>query len=404
MVIVSVSLVTLMFVPASAGRAAVKCAVTVPPGGDIQTALDSAPASSTICVSSGTYTISATLVPKLGQTILGLKGAPMPVIMCPPPIIFCIDGSLGPSKVKLSELVFDGARAGDIRTGIGWKLSHIEARNAGIGGSTSGVGILVNGSNVAITDSYVHDNWQFGIRAVNAANLTIKTTEVAFNPKNPTADPGFSGGVKVNGVNGVIAKKNYVHNNGGVAGLWLDVDTLNFQLVGNRVVDNTGDEIRVETSCYGTLESNIVSGGSNAGIDLFNAHDVTVISNIVASPATALFGVRMLNNGRTATVGTGACLIDGAYQNVNNQAVSNSITLADPATIVGIDSNGGIAANDTWSGDVFTVPDCNGLQWQWWDGAVEQRVNFPGWQTFGQDLIGSCASTAPPPLVSSRHG
>ena len=86
----------------------------------------------------------------------------MPLILCPPPIIFCIDGSLGPEKVRLTRLVFDGARAADIRTGNGWKLTEIEARNAGVGGSTSGVGIVVNGSKVAITHSYVHDNWQLG--------------------------------------------------------------------------------------------------------------------------------------------------------------------------------------------------------------------------------------------------
>ena len=398
-VMASVSLLTLMFVPVTASQAAATCAATVQPGGDIQAALDTAPASSTICVSSGTYTISATLLPKFRQTILGLSKSSMPLILCPPPIIFCIDGSLGPEKVRLTRLVFDGARAADIRTGNGWKLTEIEARNAGVGGSTSGVGIVVNGSKVAITHSYVHDNWQFGIRAVNATNLTVKQTEVAFNPTDPAATAGFSGGVKVNGVVGLIAMKNYVHDNGGGAGIWLDVDSQNFQLVSNKVLNNAKDEIRVETSCFGSLASNSVTGGSNAGIDLFNAHDVTVSTNVVTSPAAALFGVRMLNNGRTATVGTGACLIDGAYQNVNNQAVSNSITMVDPATIVGIDSNGGIASNNTWAGDVFAVPDCNGLQWQWWDGFTDQHVNFLGWQTFGQDPTGSCTSTSPPPPV-----
>ena len=251
-VIVSVSLLTVMFVPVTASHAAVKCAVTVLPGGDMQAALDAAPASSTICVSSGTYTISATLLPKFRQTISGLSRSSMPVIMCPPPIIFCIDGSLGPEKVRLTRLVFDGARAADIRTGTGWKLTEIEARNAGAGGSTSGVGIVVNGSKVAITHSYVHDNWQFGIRAVNATNLTLKQTEVAFNPTDPVATAGFSGGVKFNGVVGLIAMKNYVHDNGGGAGIWLDVDSQNFQLVSNRVFDNAKDEIRVETSCYGS--------------------------------------------------------------------------------------------------------------------------------------------------------
>ena len=71
---------------------------------------------------------------------------------------------------------------------------------------------------VKITGSYAHDNGQLGISAVGATNLKIVGTEVAFNATDPSIDIGLSGGLKLNGVIGLVMKKNYVHDNAGGAG------------------------------------------------------------------------------------------------------------------------------------------------------------------------------------------
>ncbi len=371
-----------VILPAATGHASTACGVTVAPRGDIQAALNSQPVGAKICLSSGSYTITAPLMPKASQKILA-TGNPEPVIGCQA-VQFCFDGTLGPDHVTLRRLVLDGALNGDVRTGNSWTLDGVEARNA------VATGIEVRSAKVSITGSYAHDNGKLGISAVKATSLKITSTEVAFNATNPNYGIGFSGGVKLNGVNRLVMKKNYVHDNAGGAGIWLDMDSQNFQIVSNRSLDNAREEIRVEISCYGSVESNTVAGGEIAGIDVFNAHDVTISSNTVAAPAGGLFGIRMLGNGRNTTGGTGACMNAGAYENDNNQAVSNSITTIDGLTVDGVADAGGISAGDSWSGNVFDVPDCTALQWKWWDGFSKQFVNFTGWQGFGQDLTGSC--------------
>ena len=371
----------------NAARAVPSCSAIVAPGGDIQTALDSLPRRATICIPGGTYTLSASLVPKAGQTIVGLKGGRVPLIACQA-VVFCVDGSAGPARVTLKRLVFKGAKNVDIRTGDRWRLRHVEARGA------FEVGIVVRGDGVVIRGSFAHDNGQFGLRAVNATDVMVANSEFSFNATAPDVDPGFTGGVKFNGVIGLVAKRNRVHDNGGGGRLWIDIDSQQFRVVDNRLAHNEREQIRIETSCYGLVRGNKVKGGGIASIDVFNAHDVTVASNAVTAAAATQFGIRMLNNGRTSTVGTGACRIGGVYQNVNNVATANTIVLQDVVTVVGIDSNGGIAANNAWSGNRYRVPDCAGLHWQWWDGVAELLVDFAAWQAFGQDVAGACTAAA----------
>lgn len=383
LVVVTSGMLMSMLSPATIGQASASCNATVAPGGDIQAVLDAQPPGAKICISSGTYPISSTLVPKTSQRILA-AGNPEPVIGCQA-VQFCFDGTLGADNVTLRRLILEGALNGDVRTGNGWTLDGVETRNAAV------TGIEVrSASKVTITKSYAHDNGKLGISAAFATSLKIVSTEVAFNATDPSFGAGFSGGIKLNGVVGLVVKKNYVHDNAGGAGIWLDADSQNFQIVSNQSFDNALDEIRVEISCHGTVQSNTVAGGSIAGIDVFNAHDVTISSNTVAAPAGGLWGIRMFGNGRNTSGGTAACMIAGAYENDNNQAVSNSVITTDGAAVDGVVDSGGISSGNSWSGNAYDVPDCTALQWRWWDGTSKYFVDFAGWQAFGQDLTGSC--------------
>ena len=271
LVVATSAMLMSMLSPATVGQASPSCNATVAPGGDIQSVLDAQPAGAKICISSGTYPISSTLVPKTSQRILA-AGNPDPVIGCQG-VQFCFDGTLGPENVTLRRLILEGALNGAVRTGDGWTLDGVETKGAAV------TGIEVRSARkVTITGSYSHDNGKLGISAAFATSLKIVSTEVAFNATDPSFGPGLSGGMKLNGVIGLVVKKNYVHDNAGGAGIWLDMDSQNFQIVSNRSFDNALDEIRVEISCYGTVQSNTVAGGSIAGIDAFNAHDVAISS------------------------------------------------------------------------------------------------------------------------------
>jgi len=69
---------------------------------------------------------------------------------------------------------------------------------------------------------------------------------------------------------------------------------------------------------------------------------------------------------------------------------TRSVTTTDGVAVDGITDAGGISTGNSWSGNAYDVPDCTALQWRWWDGTSRYFVDFAGWQTFGQDLNGSC--------------
>jgi len=361
----------------------VGCDLVVAAGDSIQQALSRGPEGASICVTSGSYQVDVSLLPKADQTIRGI-GSPRPTIMCAG--AFCMDGSSGPGHVSLVRLTMADASQVVIRPGDNWVIQDVEATAAGV------AGISVRGSGVTITDSYVHHNGKVGINAEDVTDLSILGTEVSFNPTDPSFGPGYSGGLKLNGVTGLLLRDDLVHDNGGGAGIWLDTDSRDFDLKDNRVLDNAQDGIRVEISCHGRLEGNTVEGSAGTGVDLFNSHAVTLTANAVATPAGASGAIRMLGTGRTTSSGTESCVVvGGGYDNVDNIAIGNSITITDPNTQVGILSTGGVTEGNSWSSTTFEVPDCDGLQWRWWDGTTIQKLDFAGWQRFGQDLDGSCA-------------
>jgi parallel beta-helix repeat protein len=371
----------LHIVPATSSRAASACDVIVAPGDDIGAVVDAQPVRARICVSSGTYAIDETVTPKTSQTIIGL-GPDRPLIDCSA-VRFCFDGSLG-SGVLLRRLILDGARNGDVRTGDSWVLDGVEARNAWA------TGIQIRGSNVLITKSHAHDNGALGISASFATDIFLVSNDVARNGTNPRSRQDRSGGIKLNGVIGLVVRGNRVHDNGGGAGIWLDTESRSFQIIGNRIFDNAGDQIRIEISCYGTVRDNTVSSGRSAAIDIFNAHDVTIASNRVNVRVGGRFGIRMFGSGRTATPGPGACLIGGSFRNANNRAVSNVVVATHPVTSNGIVHAGGIAVSNSWSHNVYDVPDCSAPRWAWWNGGIMRFLDFAAWRSVGQDRTGSC--------------
>lgn len=369
-------------IPSRTATARVACDWAVTPGGSIEAALRGAGQDQTICLPPGMYPVPRELRPKVGQTLVGTGPSPA-ILRCD--AAFCIDGADGPTGVTVEDLMLEGAKFANVRAGDRWTIRRVESKDAGVGG------IQVRGNWVTIASSYVHDNGAFGIRAVDSANLAIVGNEVAFNPTDPHISPGFAGGVKINAVHNLTIERNDVHDNGGGGGIWLDIDTRHFTVAHNRSLNNEGDGIRVEISCYGDVRSNTVAGASGVGIDLFNAHDVSVDSNVVRAPVGAGFGIRMLSNGRTSAPGDGSCRSAGSFPNANNHATSNTVVTSDPATRMGIQDSGGVSQGNAWASNDYDVPDCAAPIWQWWASAGRRLVVFIAWQALGQDVSGSCA-------------
>ncbi len=362
------------------GGSSTGCDTTVPAGDDIAEAVAAEPEGAVICLAPGDYTVDHIIRPLTGQTLRG-TGASAPSLTCTAP--YCIDGFEGGTDVTVSNLVLQGAEVGDIRTTDGWTVTQVKATTAGESG------FKLQGAHVTARDVYAVSDGRFGIVAKAATDVVIDHAFVAVSPTDPSFGDGYSAGMKLNFVDGAtVTNSTLVDANGGAA-LWLDNNSQHFTLSSNTIQRADHDAIRIEISCFGTIDGNTVTGAGNAGIDLFNAHDVEVTNNEVTGAGT--WAIRMLGNGRTVGVGGDACLDHGQYATVRNIASGNRVTLSD-GNSVGVQQDGGMMADLSWEANTYTAADCTAAAWTWWDGSTSSDLGFAGWQAQGQDTSGRCTA------------
>jgi parallel beta-helix repeat protein len=357
------------------------CTVQVASGGDIAGAVASAGTDAVVCLATGTYHLGSVVAPLDGQTIRG-TGARAPVVECG--AAYCIDGLAGGTGVTVENLVLKDAGNSDLRTNDGWTVVQVEALTA------KEKGFNLRGSGVTLRDSYAVADGRFGVVAKNDTSLTIDHVLVLDSPTDASFGIGYSGGVKLNSVSEVSISDTTVSDSQGGAAIWLDNNTRNFELNSNTVVGAAHDGIRVEISCTGTLTGNIVRGAGNAGIDLFNSHDVHVDRSTISGADN--WGIRMLGNGRSNGPGGGACREGDTFPATGNEAGENTVTLGNGA-LVGVEDDGGVVSDLTWTGNHYAVPSCDDKAWQWWTGSNSTRASFAGWQALGLDTSGTCVST-----------
>ena len=355
----------------------------MPVGGDIAAIVATAVPGAVICLAPGEHKVTATIRPLTGQTLRG-TGDSAPTLTCS--VDYCIDGLGGGTGVTVSNLILQGAGVGDLRTTDGWTVSQVEATTAGE------AGLKLQGANVTARDVYALADGRFGIVAKDASDLVIDHALVAGSPTDPSFGNGYSSGLKLNGVNGATISHSTLSDVGGGAALWLDNNTQRFTLSANTIERSAHDAIRIEISCTGTIEGNTVEGAGGVGIDLFNAHDITVSGNAVSGAET--WPIRMLGNGRSNGPGGGACLEQGSFPTVRDVADGNRMTLSSGNT-VGIQYDGGVLQDLSWTANRYVAPNCQDAAWAWWDGSSTHQASFSGWQGFGQDVAGSCTGASP---------
>ena len=359
----------------------------VPAGGDIAGTVQTTASGAIICLAPGTYAVASTIRPLTGQTLRG-TGEAAPILTCS--VEYCIDGLGGGTGVTISNLVLQGAHIGDLRTTDGWTVSEVEATTAGE------AGLKLQGANVVARNVFAESNGRFGIVAKDATDLIIDHAVVADSPNDTSFGDGFSSALKLNAIDGATITHSTLSGGLGGAALWLDNNTQHFTLSSNTIQGAAHDAIRIEISCGGTIDGNTIEGAGNVGIDLYNTHDVTVTGNTVSGAGT--WPIRMLGNGRSSGPGGGACLEQGAYSTLRDVASGNEITLMDGNT-VGVEHDGGVISDLSWTGNRYVAPSCEDRDWRWWTGSETKKVAFSAWQALGQD--GTGAGTCAVPVPSS---
>jgi hypothetical protein len=398
-------------------------------GPGLQYLLNHTPPGGTLCIDSGTYTISASLVLPDPMTVIG-TGPTAPVIECAA-AVSCINGSAGPNDVVLQNLVLQNASKTDVQIGsgasdtpvTGWRLQGITATGGGQAGITINTAsdITVSGSTVERNGSTPYDavanpTGDFGLRANRVDALTVEDSTFSNNPVVSGTDinPGFAGGAKFDTDTNLLVQHNTFTGNAGGAQLWFDISSSDFHAVDNTIdaAPNavTGiyptEGIRAEVSCAGTdgstIESNEVEGGTLAAIDLFDSNGIVVTHNHLLVPAStqASYGIRMEGNVHGQVPADG-CDDAGFYANRDNVASYNDISMSDTGNALnGVENDpGGVSRDNIWVDNLYTVRHCYNLQWTWWDGSAQHEVDFAAWQAFGQDAAAASTCTAVVPEI-----
>lgn len=378
--------------------------VTVPAGAivvsasqttaQVQSIINSAADGATIFFRAGTYT-DLSIVPKTGQKFIGEYGA----VLTSATQTAAIRSSA--SNVTVRNLVIDGyvpaQNYGSVHSnwGAGWILDHVEVRNSAARGVS-----LFDGSQ--LTNSYIHDNGQLGVkvggfagvpdrpeyRTANGAPTLISNTRISRNNLAGLFDPSYeAGGIKLWMANNVTLQNLEVDNNGG-SGIWVDTVYNGTVIRNSWSHDNTESGIYLELANGSLVENNLVernSVGANLG-----ARTIAGISIHVSSNTTVRNNVVRDNNNGILARSESSRTNEGRQWLLQNVVVEyNTITMSQGLSGLTWDNT---ALANPYDGDVrwdyntYTVSGTAGWIWNNWE---HSKINWSQWRAYGNDLHGT---------------
>ncbi|WP_375499420.1 right-handed parallel beta-helix repeat-containing protein [uncultured Jatrophihabitans sp.] len=140
-------------------------------------------------------------------------------------------------------------------------------------------GLSVGASNTTVTHVTASDNGMTGIHSNHARNLVIQNSLITGNNREHFNDAPAAAGMKITNGDGIIVRNNVVSANVSVNGIWTDVSTRNFDIVGNTVRASGGRfGIITELSDSGIVAGNVVAG-AQYGYTAFDTGHVKVFNN-----------------------------------------------------------------------------------------------------------------------------
>jgi hypothetical protein len=278
---------------------------------------------------------------------------------------------------------------GDQYPGPGWTITNNEVR------WNHGAGINMPSGGQA-NQNYVHHNGQKGMGG-SGNNTLVQDNEISFN-NWAGFDPNWeTGGAKFALTNGLILRRNYVHDNIG-PGLWTDIDNINTLYENNVILNNTGPGIQHEISYTATIRYNIVRYNSAAGtswlwgsqISIQNSQGVEVYGNTVEAMPNGGNGIGIIQQNR----GSGAY---GPYLAMNNYIHNNTIIYRQGSAGV----SGEIAdyqsptlvtnGNNRFDYNAYHLVDISAVHFVWGGWATWSAM-----QAAGQELHGTLDTVIPP--------
>jgi parallel beta-helix repeat protein len=273
------------------------------------------------------------------------------------------------------------ASTGAIAANSGWAIENNEVRlNHGIG---------IQGG-VSVRNNYVHDNGQLGLSLYGESDQLVEGNEIAYNDTAGYATQWEAGGAKFMRTTRLTVRNNYVHDNRGI-GFYTDSDNINVLYDNNRIDDNSGTGILIETGYQTVIRNNTIrrngfgfTGGlTGAGIYLNTSQDVEIYGNTVD---------RNLQGIAIATFGRGSGPY-GAYATKNDYVHDNTVILvANGGHGIASDNLADYTSNNNrFQSNHYTL--CGAAYFAVSNGGSGYRyTNQQGWTAAGYDTDGTFAN------------
>jgi parallel beta-helix repeat protein len=365
--------------------------VTIVNTSDIQGLLDKYPSGTTFCFQAGTYVLKNKVVPKSYDSLIGLPGAVLTGQNTYAAGIKGYGGAAGNHHVTVRGFVVEhflndwadtGLQAA-ISPGDNWIIVNNEVRYNSQAGIDASTGTVIRGNNI-------HHNGRIGISGGPVNGIRIKGNEIAFNNTGSYEVGVHAGGTKIFGgtvgSSNIVFRGNRVHDNTG-NGLWIDTNVRNVTFEGNTIENNSSGGIFYETSWDAVIRNNVVRNNAaefagkscywGAQIHLNDSQHVEIYGNTVDS-SDGSNGICAVDIDRTTP---GSAKVANLY--VHDNAIG--MRLSGTTGLVGRSSSFDASANNDFTSNAYYVTDTSKKAWAW----STYPVTWSVWRGYGNDTTGS---------------
>jgi hypothetical protein len=291
--------------------------VSVSPGSSLQAIVNAYPTNTTFCFASGTYAISAPIVPKGGDAFVAVTRR-QAILTGNNATSMSFNGQ-GVSGVTVRGLVIshfvppDLGGSAALKASGGWRIIDNEISY------NANRGLYIEGGSL-ISGNYIHHNSLMGLYGYQASNSIVENNEIAFNG---TLGTPYNAGSKLVGTTNVTIRNNYFHDDNNNE-IWFDTNNTGVLIDGNTVVKtNTyGKAISMEQNTGAAIiRNNTINVGSAAGVAIMvnNSSNEQIYANTItsASSISEQWGVIDLFYDSSRT----------GYDTANNAVSGNTIIL-----------------------------------------------------------------------------
>jgi parallel beta-helix repeat protein len=375
--------VSVTIVPAGQSAPAPRHYVSIHPGENIQAAVNANPEGTSFLIKSGVHR-RQTVRPKSGMSFIGEAGA---VLDGENATGYAFQGHLT-RNVTIRGLHVTRYAPPNLTAAVdavethGWVIEGNEIDHNS-NGMQRVYGVRL-GSNGAVRGNAIHHNGWLAINCYNETDTVIEGNEIYANPPALFEDTiGEAANMKLFDCGRIVIRGNDVHD-GPFRGIWVDTMRPDVTIEGNRVSNHGAQGIWYEVSYRGVVRDNYVENAgylgryrsdwpTDAGIQVTNSPDVSVIGNTVVNSLNGIMGHQA------------ASYSHGSYgRNELRNLLVEGNTIVMPRGQSGIVHN--VGANDvyvSWNNRFVRnryVLGQNASPFFWMGRSVDERA----WQAYGQ--------------------